>query len=48
MNDMKNALILLLIILYVISPVDFMPGPLDDILLIVLYNTLGSNEPLLD
>lgn len=26
----KNAILLIVVVLYVISPVDFLPGPIDD------------------
>lgn len=32
----NNTLILILVIIYVLSPVDLVPGPIDDIILVLL------------
>ena len=36
-NNKKKKILLALLILYVISPVDFLPGPIDDIILTIAY-----------
>ena len=36
MNDVMKGILLVLMIIYVISPVDLAPGPVDDILVILL------------
>ena len=35
MNDLKKVLILIAVIIYVISPVDLCPGPIDEIILVI-------------
>ncbi len=37
MNRFMKGILFVLLIAYVVSPVDFVPGPVDDILAIVLY-----------
>jgi len=36
MNDFLKGILFLALILYIVSPVDFVPGPIDDILLILM------------
>lgn len=36
MDDFKKALILIVVLLYVISPVDAVPGPIDDVIVALL------------
>lgn len=36
MNGVVKGMLLVLIILYVVSPIDFCPGPIDDIIVILL------------
>ena len=36
MNDTMKGMLLLLALLYVISPVDLAPGPVDDVIVLVL------------
>lgn len=36
MNSFLKVLLVLLVIAYIVSPVDFMPGPIDDIIVIML------------
>ena len=36
MNDIKKVLIIGAILLYIISPVDLMPGPLDDMIVVLI------------
>jgi uncharacterized membrane protein YkvA (DUF1232 family) len=40
-NTLKTAL-LILVVLYVISPVDLVPGPIDDLIVSVLYLAANS------
>jgi hypothetical protein len=42
MNRFMKGFLFALLIVYVVSPVDFVPGPVDDILTIVLY--LAANK----
>lgn len=44
MNDVVKGMILVLMILYIVSPVDACPGPIDDliVLLIGLASTKGQ------
>ena len=37
MNRYMKGILFALLIAYVVSPVDFVPGPVDDILAIILY-----------
>lgn len=37
MNRFMKGILFALLIAYVVSPVDFIPGPVDDILAIILY-----------
>lgn len=36
MNDLMKGMILVLMILYVVSPVDACPGPIDDVIVVIL------------
>ena len=36
MDGVAKGMLLVLIILYVVSPIDFCPGPIDDIIVILL------------
>ncbi|WP_432649211.1 hypothetical protein [Huintestinicola sp.] len=42
MNNVTKGIILILVLIYVISPLDVAPGPIDDI--IVLLMGLGSQK----
>ena len=35
-NNKKNVLMMILLALYVICPIDLLPGPIDDIILILM------------
>lgn len=37
MNDFSKMLLLVLLVAYVVSPIDLCPGPIDDALMIALY-----------
>ena len=41
---LKGVLVTLMIVLYVVSPLDFFPGPVDDFLVIILgiIRTVGK------
>jgi len=36
MNDSSKLILTILVILYIVSPVDFCPGPIDDIIVLLL------------
>ena len=36
MNDVMKGMLIILVIIYVISPIDFVPGPVDDFIVILL------------
>ena len=36
MNDVMKGMLLVLMIIYVISPIDFCPGPVDDLLILLM------------
>lgn len=36
-NNLFNIVLLIVVILYVVSPADLVPGPIDDIILMLLY-----------
>lgn len=42
MNDIGKGMILVLMILYIVSPIDACPGPIDD--LIVLFIGLAARK----
>ena len=42
MNDVMKGMILVLIILYIVSPIDACPGPIDD--LIVLFIGIAARK----
>ena len=44
MNRFMQGMLFALLLVYVISPVDFVPGPVDDILAIVLYAAANRNK----
>ena len=41
---LKGVLVTLIIVLYVVSPVDFFPGPIDDLIIIIvsIISTVGK------
>jgi len=41
-NGAMRALVLIFLILYIVSPVDAVPGPVDDLLLLILYSMSGE------
>lgn len=42
---LKGVLVTLMIVLYIVSPVDFFPGPVDDFILVILaiIGSVGKN-----
>ncbi len=44
MNRFMQGMLFALLLVYVVSPVDFVPGPVDDILAIVLYAAANRNK----
>ena len=36
MNDIAKGMLIVLVILYIVSPVDVCPGPVDDIIVLLL------------
>lgn len=41
MNRIFQRVLLILLLIYVVSPVDFAPGPVDDLIMCLLY-AVGS------
>ncbi len=48
MNRFWKGFLFALLIVYVVSPVDFVPGPVDDILAVLLYLAANKNKLALD
>ena len=46
MSDIGKGMLIVLVILYIVSPIDFAPGPVDDaiVLLLGLAATKKQNE----
>ena len=44
MNRFMQGMLFALLLVYVVSPVDFVPGPVDDILAIVLYTAANRDK----
>jgi hypothetical protein len=47
MSKFWKGFLFALLIVYVVSPADFVPGPIDDILAIVIYLAANKNNFLL-
>lgn len=43
MNSKFKILVLIALVLYVVSPVDALPGPIDDIILCIIYAMTNRN-----
>ncbi len=41
-NSAMKTVLLILLILYVLSPVDAVPGPVDDLILLIAYAMAGE------
>ena len=48
MNRFWKGFLFALLIVYVVSPMDFVPGPVDDILAIVLYLAANKSKLAID
>ena len=46
MNDLMKGLVIMAVLMYIVSPIDLAPGPIDDI--IVLLLGLASRKQLTD
>lgn len=46
MNDLMKGLVIMAILMYIVSPIDLAPGPIDDI--IVLLLGLASRKQLVE
>lgn len=44
MNNNFKIILLVALILYVISPIDAMPGPIDDAILCIAYGLYARNQ----
>ncbi len=44
MNSFVKGILFALLIVYVVSPVDFVPGPVDDVLAIILYFAANKSK----
>ena len=44
MNDVAKGMILVLMLLYIISPVDLMPGPVDDVIVALMGVAMMSRK----
>lgn len=44
MNRILKGLLITILIVYVVSPIDFCPGPIDDIILVLM--SLATNKGL--
>lgn len=36
MNDLMKGLVIMVVLMYIISPIDVTPGPIDDIIVLLL------------
>ncbi len=43
-NKLFKWLILLVLVIYVVSPADLLPGPVDDVIAILLYLAANRND----
>ena len=46
MNDLMKGLVIMAILIYIVSPIDVAPGPIDDIIILLL--SLASRKQLAD
>ncbi|MBR4607389.1 MAG: hypothetical protein IKO41_14335 [Lachnospiraceae bacterium] len=44
MNNSMKAVLLIFVIFYIVSPVDACPGPIDDIIVTLLYLAAGKSR----
>ena len=45
MNGMAKGMILVLMILYIVSPIDLCPGPIDDLIILLAGIAAQKNLP---
>ena len=43
-DDTMRMLVLILVLLYVLSPIDAFPGPVDDVIVIVMGTAMRRND----
>ena len=48
MNGVLKGMFIVLLVIYIVSPIDFCPGPIDDIILILLTVCGNSGNKQLD
>lgn len=48
MNDIMKGMLIVLVILYVVSPLDLCPGPIDDIVVVLLAFAANKGGKLLE
>lgn len=48
MNGIVKGMMIILVLLYVISPLDFCPGPIDDIIVVLFALAAQKGGALLD
>lgn len=44
MNDIGKGMLIILVILYIVSPIDFAPGPIDDIIVLLIGVAAAKNR----
>ena len=44
MNDVGKGMLIILVILYIVSPFDFAPGPIDDIIVLLIGIAAAKNR----
>ena len=44
MNDVGKGMLIILVILYIVSPIDFAPGPIDDIIVLLIGIAAAKNR----
>ncbi len=47
MNDLMKGLVIMAILMYIVSPIDLAPGPIDDII-VLLLGLAASRKQLAD
>lgn len=48
MNGVLKGVLIAILIVYIVSPVDFCPGPVDDIILLLLSVVGGATQKALE
>lgn len=44
MDDVKKGMLMILVLLYIISPIDLCPGPVDDVIVLLLGIAANKNR----